>query len=359
MTRIEDKKLAVLYSSFNNYDVLEKEAFKRINFQGFPIINVDDKSATKEREKGVKLCKENKIFFLDNSGKGLQNAVQTSINYCDENLPNCEWILCLQQDFFPLGENFFNSFLDKVEEKNLSRVGAIGFNCLDDSSEVSYSFGSLKEYYSGKEPKGFLGVFFLSDSKKNKYRMSLFYRIILLILKNLPIKFFKRKAYLYNLSKRVFSQKGLYKYDKVKKNYRDTFSIELPVWAGIAINIKKWKEYISVDNDYIFHLWFPDIAMQFLSQNINLAVIPDLYCHNEITVKEKYGMNYSSANAGMKNQTDHVEKLGNEIKIFESKWGFNYENPNLKKDYINSRYRNTLIEKYFNHDFRNGPLVKY
>ena len=77
-----------------------------------------------------------------------------------------------------------------------------------------------------------------------------------------------------------------------------------------------------MDNDYIFHLWFPDIAMQFLSQNINLAVIPDLYCHNEITVKEKYGMNYSSAYAGMKNQTDHVEKYGNHLKIFESKWGF-------------------------------------
>ena len=108
-----------------------------------------------------------------------------------------------------------------------------------------------------------LGVFFLSDTKKNKYRMSLFYRLVLLILRNQPLKFLKKKAELYSLSKRVFCQKQLYKYDKVKKKYQDTFSIELPVWAGIAINIKKWKEHIKVDNDYIFHLWFPDIAMQF------------------------------------------------------------------------------------------------
>ena len=49
----------------------------------------------------------------------MQNAVQTSVNFCQENLPNCEWIFCLQQDFFPLGEDFFNTFLKTVEEKNL------------------------------------------------------------------------------------------------------------------------------------------------------------------------------------------------------------------------------------------------
>ena len=110
MNNIKEKKLAVLYSSFNNYDILEKESLKRINFQGLPIINVDDKSASKEREKGIKLCKENNLFFLDNLGKGVQNAVQTSVNFCQENLPNCEWIFCLQQDFFPLGEDFLILF---------------------------------------------------------------------------------------------------------------------------------------------------------------------------------------------------------------------------------------------------------
>ena len=47
------------------------------------------------------------------------------------------------------------------------------------------------------------------------------------------------------------------------------------------------------------------------------------------------------------------------LKFLSQSGAFCYENPNLKKDYINSFYRNTLIEKYFNHDFRNGPLVKY
>ena len=68
--------------------------------------------------------------------------------------------------FFPLGEDFFNTFLKTVEEKKLNHVGAIGFNCLDESSKVSYSHGSLDDYYKGKEPKGMLGVFFLSDTKK-------------------------------------------------------------------------------------------------------------------------------------------------------------------------------------------------
>ena len=44
--------LIIYVSSRNNYDMLEHEVLKNINFEGFEFINVDDRSSEKEITKG-------------------------------------------------------------------------------------------------------------------------------------------------------------------------------------------------------------------------------------------------------------------------------------------------------------------
>ena len=353
-------KLIICYSSFNNYELLEHEVLRRVNFNNNTLINIDDHSTEKNFLYGQKLCKKNNIIFLKNNGKGVQSAVETCSKYCDEYLKECEWIFCLQQDFFPLGENFFDNFESIVEKNNLGELGALGFNCLDEDSKQSYTFNSYSNYLVDKNTKGYLGSFFLSDSKIQKYRMNIFYRIAVFIYSISPLKKLRIKARKFSMTRRLFGQKAFYKFDETIKKYQGNFSIELPIWAGIAINRKKWKKHITVNPKYIFHLWFPDISMQFLSQNINLGVISDLACHNEITVKEKYGMSWSSVEAGKKSHLEHVEKYGIQDQIFKSTWGFDYENPkNLNSLELQNRYKNSLVLEYFNHDCRKGPLNSF
>ena len=47
-------KIGILYSSFNNYDMLEGEVLKRVNFHSYPVLNIDDHSVDSEQKKGSK-----------------------------------------------------------------------------------------------------------------------------------------------------------------------------------------------------------------------------------------------------------------------------------------------------------------
>ncbi len=47
-------KIGIIYSSFNNYRLLEED-LETIDFEGFPVINIDDHSIEEELEFGKKL----------------------------------------------------------------------------------------------------------------------------------------------------------------------------------------------------------------------------------------------------------------------------------------------------------------
>ena len=58
------KNLIICTSSFNNYEMLEKEVFHNIDFEGFEFINVDDKSINSQIEYGKKICEKKKCSFF-------------------------------------------------------------------------------------------------------------------------------------------------------------------------------------------------------------------------------------------------------------------------------------------------------
>ena len=57
------KNLIVYVSSRNNYEMLNNEVFKNINFDGFEFINVDDQSDHEEKVKGKNTAKIRDMYF--------------------------------------------------------------------------------------------------------------------------------------------------------------------------------------------------------------------------------------------------------------------------------------------------------
>ena len=45
------KKIGIVYSSYNNYDLLKHEVLNRVDFCDYPVINIDDHSNTENQKK--------------------------------------------------------------------------------------------------------------------------------------------------------------------------------------------------------------------------------------------------------------------------------------------------------------------
>lgn len=341
-------KFAVVYSFFNNYVLLENEVIPRMQkFQDQVIlIVVDDKSCKEEYVRGLELCHTNNIIFLQNQGKGVANAVDTAVKYLQHNeIADRDWIFCAQQDIYPKEPSFFVQFRKYVELiEGDSLVGAVGFNALD-------------EYYSGDSMRdGLLGSFFLSKKPTAADRLE--FICSLKILKHLvrsPLDLFNTWKR-FNGQKRAFSPRTFRNFQKIRNLYSATFAIELPMWAFVAINLDSWRVNIRPTTGLIFHLWFNDVAMQFLSQSHQILVFPDLYLENDQQIKTKYGFMANSADAGRNLQLSQVEQYGNHLEIFRTRWGFDYESPWKFSRYIKDRYAGTLVAAHFNHDIRKGPI---
>ncbi len=352
---MKDKKnIGIVYSSFNNYSMFENEVLKRVNFNNYPVINIDDHSFPEEQEKGRNICLRNNIIFQINKKKGVQHALNQGIEYLKSNF-NCEWVFCLQQDIFPSNTNFFINFEKYISDFDTSEIGALGFNCIE-KGQNHYTNNSYEIFQKNGHADGFLGVFFLSDTKNHFKKMSFIWFLITKLLLMFGSQKYKSKAKNYIIGKRAFCENYFHNFKKFKKNYSGLFAIELPCWAGIAVNVNLWQRIIRPKDKFIFHLWFPDIAMQFLNANIYIAVTSDLYLTNDQKIKEKYGFHSNSAIAGMKNQTNHVEEYGPHLINFKHDWGFDYINSLTELPNVIFKYKNTLVEKFYNHNCRKGPI---
>lgn len=315
--KINKKNLIIYVSSRNNYDMLEGEVIKNIKFDGFEFINIDDCSGKDEIEKGKKICLKNNITFLKNKSRGVQMATQTLIDFINKNRPECKWIICFQHDNYPISKNFFNKISNYIEKKSLDKFGIIGFNNLDYGS---YTLLSYYKYVFGLKPLGMIGLLHLTKYKNNGGAWLC-----------------PRRQY------------------RVLKNpkWRRPFIVEFPMWASVGINVDKWNKHINATNNYQFHIWLPDIAMQFNENNQPCLVIPDLYCFNHQNLKKKYGISWNSATAAKDGNTHHFGKYSN-FKYWKKRWGWDFENPRVSFDL--KRYRGTIFEDFYNHDITKGPL---
>ena len=314
-------KIIIYVSSRNNYDMLEGEVLKNINREGVEFINVDDKSCDAEIAKGKAICKKHDIVFLENKSRGVQMATQTLIDFINENRPNCKWIICFQHDHYPLSKDFFQSINKKIENNLLDDFGLIGFNVLD---KGGYTNNSYQEYLNGSKPIGMVGLAHLS----------------------------------------IYSQAGRYlcpktQGDKLQTDvWRKPFIVEMPMWASVGINVQKWNEFIKPTTDYQFHLWLPDVAMQFNYHNAACLILTDLYTMNDQQLKVKYGIDASSAPGARRGNDYHFGKYSN-FDAWMSRWGWYYEAVVEGFETVKENYKGTLIWDFYNHDISKGPLKSF
>jgi hypothetical protein len=318
---MEKDNVIIYISSRNNYDMFKGEVLKNINLEGYELINVDDNSSQLERDKGRLICSENGIVFLDNKDRGVQMATQTVIDFINENRPRCKWIICFQHDIYPISKNFFTTISEYDRKGSLLNFGIIGFNVLDHGD---YTNNSLADFLKGKPTLGMIGMAHLSiRSNSGRWLCP------------------KQQYNLINSGK-----------------FNQPFICEFPMWAAVGINVDLWNENIVPTNDYHFHLWLPDIAMQFNYKNHPSLIIPELYCLNNQALKDKYNINVNSATGAKAGDEYHFGAYSN-FNAWKSRWGWDYENTDNFK-LVESNYVDTLIGLYYNHNImQNGPLQNY
>jgi len=315
--------LIIYVSSRNNYDMLEHEVLNNIKFEGFEFINVDDRSHPEQLDRGKEVCADNDIVFLENKSKGVQMATQTVIDFINENRPNCKWLLCFQHDVWPVTEDFFSRISKLIADGKLDDIGSIGYNIIDGGD---YTSDSYKQFTEGKSPIGMVGFAHLSIHDNSQRWLATGRNNI---VRNNPELFMK------------------------------PFICEFPQWPAIGLNIELWNKVIQPSDEYEFHLWYPDIAMQYNYNNYPVLILPELYCFNHQRLKEKYGMHYNSATGAMQGDADHFGEYGPHLCNWKERWGWDYENVKGTYPSIASHYKDTLIDDYFNHNIETGPLKHY
>jgi hypothetical protein len=314
--------LIVYASSHNNYDMLEGEVLK-INFEGFEFINVDDASSPEEVSKGKSICKAHNVPYLQNSGRGVQMATQTLIDFINKERPNCRYVICLQHDVVPLSTDFFSKLSMYISEGKLDDFGGVGFNVID---KGKYTGDAYRRFNRDESPLGMIGLAHLSVADKRKRWMSPHHN---------------NSALIKNLDK-----------------WHSPFIIEFPAWMIVGINVSAWNESVVPTEEYQFHLWFPDVAMQLNRANKPLLVIPSLYCLNQQEVKSKYGISENSAHGAKRGEEYHFGKWAN-FRAWKERWGWDYENAKNSFAEVSENYEGTLLHEYYKHDNNKGPLRNY
>jgi len=136
------------------------------------------------------------------------------------------------------------------------------------------------------------------------------------------------------------------------KKWENPFAIEIIQWTATAINIKLWNKYINPSNKYQFHLWMPDICMQFLKLNIYNVVLPNLFMLSMQEIKAKYNIPVNSANGSKNGDEYHFGNYNKAHIHWRNKWGWEYDHTSttLIDKLIESKYKGTLIEKFYKYD---------
>lgn len=314
--------LIICVSSRNNYDMLSGEVLQNINTNGYEFINVDDKSSGVEKTKGRNICNNHDIVFLENEVRGVQWAVQTIINFINENRPHCKWLFVFQHDCHPITPNFFTRISRLIDSSKLDGFGGMGFNVIDMGK---YTFNALTEWRAGAKPKGLLGLSHLGISDNSRRWIS---------PRHNPIAVY------------------------YPENWAQPFRIEIPMWAAAGINIQHWNNYVKPTEQYHFHLWYPDVAMQFNKVSKPIVILPDLYAINRQELKSKYNISENSAQGARSGNEYHFGEYSNFI-AWKDRWGWDYER--VKHSFPIEKYNDTMIGEYFNYDIlkTTKPIESY
>ena len=320
---MKNKKNILIYcSSRNNYEMLEKEIIPNYNLKniGYEFINIDDNSSKDQFDLGSQICKDNNIKMIKNKGRGLFEALQTVIDYVNDNNFDYKHIVWVSHDTYPLTTNFFDKLNNLSKKGNLDQFGCIGFNTIWKKythSETSFKNNNLEGNYCGVLGRAVL----TSVPGAGWYRPS-----------DIQLK---------------------------KETWGFNIAVESIVDMVMMFNVEKYNNFIKCDPSYHHFCWGDDICLQFLKNNIYNVTLFDFYIYHDQDIKQKYKIPVNSASAAKSGNTYHFCSYGSHLSHWNKKWGFDRNWQKKKEniiDKVRKMHNNTLINKFANHDYKKGPI---
>ena len=332
-------KYKILFTSKNNYDLLENwiKKYSSINLPG--IINLDIGSNKGQYIFGKKICEKYNITFLEAERTEFQeNIKQTFIHLSSLNV---DYLLYLHQDCFPVEVDTFDKINHLINSYQISDFGCIGFNVYHD----------------------------------------------------IEIKKLDKSNLIPMTTSRCILQKGngyYMRYPKGSKvNYKKfikgkPFKVENVMWTALLLSQKSFFKNIKIDRRFNFFLSPDDMAYQFLSKGIKNIVFPNIHFVHDQAVKTKYNLPKDSPLGKAKEVEARYGKFIGIEDLWIEKWGFIFnpkKNINLfnnrylkficlrlfprfyssletvgRQTYKNSNSKNKFFDEFYNHNPESGPL---
>jgi hypothetical protein len=295
------KKIGLLFTSRNNYDLLDFW-MQKVNTEGFSILNIDEDSTEENKSKGREICKKHNIIYMDREERGMLHNIVTACNFFKNK--GLEWIVYNTHDSFP-EEGFYSKFNKLITDKDLTNFGVIGFNILHDNDYHALARTPLQP-------------------EDNQFYDS--YKI------NTPLP----------------------------SKWSKPYAIESAMWTTSAVNINQYQKHIKPTSDYhFFHAW-DDMAFQFLYKNIYNICLPDFLVYHTQEVKTQFGIPYKSPLIGgphNKNEEErefYYSKWGFK-EVWFNRWGFWYDDRSSFEN-VKEQYKDTLLYDFYHFD-RNNSLT--
>lgn len=319
------KNILIYCSSRNNYEMLEKEIIPNYNLKNieYDFINIDDNSSEEQFKLGNQICKDNNVKMIKNNGRGLFKALQTVVDYIEENNLNYSHVVWVSHDTYPLTNDFFDKLNDLAELGKLDKFGCIGFNTIWKKytcSEEDFVKKNLEGNYCGV-----LGRAVLTPVPgAGWYRPS-----------DIPL---------------------------AKKSWGFNVAVESIVDMVMMFNIKNYKKFIECDPAYHHFCWGDDICLQFLKNNVYNVTLFDFYIYHDQNIKKKYKIPVNSATAAKKGDNYYFCDYGDHLNHWNKKWGFDREWQKKKNNIIcevQKLHGDSLIESFSMHDVSLGPLKTF
>lgn len=311
-----DKKFGILFTSRNNYELLDNWC-SRVDTKDYLILNIDEDSTDEQKLLGKEICKKYNVVYLDRETRGMHFNLVTASNFFKGK--GFEWIMYFSHDCYPKTEDFFNKLNGYLTEKDLTNFGAIGFNILHDWHDI-------KDWNGDNTP-------LRTTARTPLERGDMYYRNF----QHWP-------------NTRV-------RYDE---KFNKPFAVESIMWTAGLLNISQYEKHIEPTGEYqMFHSW-DDICFQFLYKNVYNICLPQFCLAHDQESKVKYGVPKSSPNVD-ETTKKHFYGISDHLQVWKNRWGFSWDYPQSLTEFqsVRENYRGTLIEEFSEHDPINGPLRSF
>ena len=143
------------------------------------------------------------------------------------------------------------------------------------------------------------------------------------------------------------------------ENWKGIPAVECPCDMAVVVNNELFKKFITPTDNYHLFLALDDISLQFLSNNIYNVCLADFHIRHEQDLKVRFGIPHDSSGGAKSGDEYHFGKYGKHLEYWYERWGIDRNNKMMYNEYFLNTFKGTLLEKFFNHEVKNGPLKNF